>query len=54
MNDAQRVVVLHHGQVSARGNPEEIKAHPEVRDCYLTHRKDDGHTGSQGRQETAA
>lgn len=54
MNYAQRVVVLHHGQVIARGTPEEIKAHPEVLDCYLTHRKDDGHTGSQGRQETAA
>ena len=54
MNYAQRVVVLHHGQVIARGTPEEIKAHPEVLDCYLTHRKDDGHAGNRGRQETAA
>ena len=54
MNYAQRVVVLHHGQVIARGTPEEIKAHPEVLDCYLTHRKDDGHAGIHGTQETAA
>ena len=39
MNYAQRIVVLHHGQVIARGTPAEIKAHPEVLDCYLTHRK---------------
>lgn len=54
MNYAQRVVVLHHGQVIARGTPEEIKAHPEVLNCYLTHRKDDTQAGNQGRQETAA
>lgn len=39
MTYAHRVIVLHHGQVIASGTPDEIKAHPEVLDCYLTHRR---------------
>ena len=54
MNYAQRVVVLHHGQVIARGTPDEIRAHPEVLECYLTHRKGGDGTspqpGGQGAQ----
>jgi branched-chain amino acid transport system ATP-binding protein len=36
---ADRVVVLHRGQVIAQGEPAEVRAHPEVRAVYL---------GSQG------
>ena len=32
---AQRIIVLHHGQIIADGKPEEIKAMPGVRDAYL-------------------
>ena len=39
MNYAQRIVVLHHGQVIAVGTPAEIRSHPDVLACYLTHRK---------------
>lgn len=46
MNYAHRVVVLHHGQLIAHGTPDEIKAHPEVLECYLTHRKASGHTAA--------
>jgi branched-chain amino acid transport system ATP-binding protein len=36
---ADRIVVLHRGQVIAEGRPAEVRAHPEVRSVYL---------GSQG------
>jgi len=32
---AGQVVVLHHGEVIARGTPEEIVRHPAVLECYL-------------------
>ena len=32
---ARRVIVLHHGQVIARGTPGEIVKHPAVLECYL-------------------
>ena len=32
---AQRIIVLHHGQIIADGKPEEIKATPGVREAYL-------------------
>ncbi|MCB0962982.1 MAG: ABC transporter ATP-binding protein [Acidimicrobiales bacterium] len=35
MAHCDRVVVLHLGHVLAEGTPEEIRAHPEVRDAYL-------------------
>lgn len=53
MNYAHRVVVLHHGQVIARGTPDEIKAHPEVLDCYLTHRKASATAADAGGAEAA-
>jgi branched-chain amino acid transport system ATP-binding protein len=32
---AQRIVVLHHGEVIARGAPEEVVRDPAVLECYL-------------------
>jgi len=32
---AERVVVLYYGQIIAQGTPEEIQAHPKVREIYL-------------------
>ena len=32
---AQRVGVLHHGELIARGTPEEVVKHPAVLECYL-------------------
>jgi branched-chain amino acid transport system ATP-binding protein len=32
---AQRVVVLHHGEVIARGTPGEVVRDPAVLECYL-------------------
>ncbi len=35
---ADRVTVLHHGAVIVEGSPEEIRAHPEVREVYFGQR----------------
>jgi ABC-type branched-subunit amino acid transport system ATPase component len=32
---ADRIVVLHRGRVIASGAPDEVRAHPEVREVYL-------------------
>jgi len=32
---AQQVVVLHHGEVIARGTPAEVVRDPAVLECYL-------------------
>jgi branched-chain amino acid transport system ATP-binding protein len=32
---AQRIVVLHHGEIIARGAPEEVVRDPAVLECYL-------------------
>jgi branched-chain amino acid transport system ATP-binding protein len=32
---AQHIGVLHHGEVIARGTPQEIVRHPAVLECYL-------------------
>jgi branched-chain amino acid transport system ATP-binding protein len=32
---AQRVVVLHHGEIIARGTPNEVVRDPAVLECYL-------------------
>jgi branched-chain amino acid transport system ATP-binding protein len=32
---ARHIGVLHHGEVIARGTPEEIVRHPAVLECYL-------------------
>ena len=32
---AQRITVLHQGQVIAEGPPDEVRRHPEVRRVYL-------------------
>jgi branched-chain amino acid transport system ATP-binding protein len=32
---ANRIIVLHYGQVIATGTPEEIQAHPRVREVYM-------------------
>jgi branched-chain amino acid transport system ATP-binding protein len=32
---AQRIVVLHHGEVIARGTPDEVVRNPAVLECYL-------------------
>jgi branched-chain amino acid transport system ATP-binding protein len=34
---AHKIVVLHHGQVIAAGEPQEIVCHPSVLACYLGH-----------------
>jgi branched-chain amino acid transport system ATP-binding protein len=32
---AQRIVVLHHGEVIARGTPQEVVRNQAVLECYL-------------------
>lgn len=32
---AKRIIVLHYGQIIAEGNPEEIQAHPKVKEVYM-------------------
>jgi branched-chain amino acid transport system ATP-binding protein len=32
---AERIIVLHYGQIIANGNPEEIRADPRVREIYM-------------------
>jgi branched-chain amino acid transport system ATP-binding protein len=34
---ADRITVLHHGQVIAEGSPEAVRGHPEVKNVYLGH-----------------
>jgi branched-chain amino acid transport system ATP-binding protein len=35
MNICEKIVVLDHGQIIARGNPDEIKRHPKVIEAYI-------------------
>jgi len=32
---ANRIIVLHYGQIIAEGTPEEIQAHPRVKEVYM-------------------
>ncbi len=34
-NIAERIIVLHHGQIIADGNPDKVRMSPEVREAYL-------------------
>jgi branched-chain amino acid transport system ATP-binding protein len=37
---ADRITVLHHGEILATGTPREIRDNPEVRTAYLGDRED--------------
>lgn len=44
---ANRIIVLHYGQIIAEGTPEEIQAHPKVREVYMGIEEESGHAGTR-------
>jgi branched-chain amino acid transport system ATP-binding protein len=43
---ANRIIVLHYGQIIATGTPEEIQAHPRVREVYMGIEEEGSHAGT--------
>lgn len=43
---ANRIIVLHYGQIIAEGTPDEIQAHPKVREVYMGIEEEGCHAGT--------